>query len=221
MPLAQRSGEHDESASSRIQKLFGKSALAAGQAYSSTRLAYIPLELLRVTAEERSALNVLQPGKKSYWSTGSGQNHELVFKITAACLVGFVKVLNRSTSHLEILLSMHDVASQYVPVQSDLHCPHNKTVMYPTGFLPARFIKIKCRRGTPIALYNVSVVGVLERAVWREMGPDMGNLIVEHPEALLLPAKPAQPADAEPHFPSQQYIKEQEPKPRVQFVTRQ
>jgi hypothetical protein len=33
---------------------------------------------------------------------------------TAPCIVGFVKVLNRSTSHLEIFVAMHDVASQYV-----------------------------------------------------------------------------------------------------------
>jgi hypothetical protein len=53
------------------------------------------------------------------------------------------------------------------------------------------------------------------------MGPDMGNMIVEHPEALLLPSKPALPASlAGPAFPSQQTIKEQEPQPRIQFVTR-
>jgi hypothetical protein len=64
-------------------------------------------------------------------------------------------------------------------------------------------------------------VGVLERVVWREMGPDMGNMIVEHPEALLLPSKPALPASlAGPAFPSQQTIKEPEPQPRIQFVTR-
>lgn len=67
----------------RLAKLFGTAALDPGVQYSSTRLAYIPLELLRVTAEEKAALNALQPGKKSYWSTGSGQNHELVFKMSA------------------------------------------------------------------------------------------------------------------------------------------
>lgn len=109
------------------------------------------------------------------------------YSSTASCLVGFVKILNRSTSHLDILISVHDVANQYIPsqtphaaqchavahfaavlfltrsslsvssalpVQSDSQCPHNKTVMYPTGFLPARFLKIKCRRGSPISLYK-------------------------------------------------------------------
>ncbi len=47
-----------------VQKLFGKS-VGTNEPYSSTRLAYIPLELLRVTAEEKSALNALQPGKVS------------------------------------------------------------------------------------------------------------------------------------------------------------
>lgn len=51
-------------------------------------------------------------------------------------------------------------------------------MMYPCGFLPARFLKIKCRRGSPIALYHVCIVGVLERVVWREMGPEMGSMIV-------------------------------------------
>jgi hypothetical protein len=64
--------------------MFGLNMLPEGQPYSSTRLAYIPLELLRVTAENTAALNVLQPGKKSYWSTASGQNHELVFRMSAA-----------------------------------------------------------------------------------------------------------------------------------------
>lgn len=40
------------------------------------------------------------------------------------------------------------------PVQSDLHSPHNKTIMYPTGFLPCRYLKVKCVRGTPAAMYK-------------------------------------------------------------------
>jgi hypothetical protein len=39
-------------------------------------------------------------------------------------------------------------------VHTDLHCPHNKTVMYPTGFLPCAFIKIRCCRGTPCSIYK-------------------------------------------------------------------
>jgi len=66
----------------------------------------------------------------------------------------------------------------------------------------------------------VSLVGVLERVVWREMGPDMGNTIVEHPEALLLPSKPTLPASEAPTFPSQQNIKEQWPQPPIKHVTR-
>lgn len=67
---------------------------------------------------------------------------------------------------------------------------------------------------------SVSLVGVLERVVWHEMGPEMGHTIVEHPEALLLPSKPAQPASATPAFPSQQSIKEHAPQPPIKQVTR-
>lgn len=69
---------------SRVQKLFGLAQATQGQQYASSRLAYIPIELLRCTAEERPAANLLQPGRKSYWSTASGQNHELVFKMSVA-----------------------------------------------------------------------------------------------------------------------------------------
>jgi hypothetical protein len=143
-----------------VQKLFGLSSLQPGQHYSSSRLAYIPLEIVSVTAEEKGAINMLQtdkvrkitalcccqchrrlrwtrsaslplrtesrlnrsccyihqqgwslqllvsfqllslcspshlssplpcsvplcilPAQKSFWSTGSGQNHEIVFKM--------------------------------------------------------------------------------------------------------------------------------------------
>lgn len=33
--------------------------------------------------------------------------------------MGFVKILNKSTSHLDIMISMHDVASQYVKGQTN------------------------------------------------------------------------------------------------------
>ena len=67
-PSDRRGGDQFEQrdhALTRVQKLFGLSSLAPGQQYSSTRLAYVPLELLRVTAEEKAALNALQPGKVS------------------------------------------------------------------------------------------------------------------------------------------------------------
>ena len=70
-------------------------------------------------------------------------------------------------------------------------------------------------------LCSVSIVGVLERVVWREMGPEMGNLIVEHPEALLLPSKPALPASSVPTFPSHQVIKADKQQPPIQRCTRE
>lgn len=54
---------------------------------------------------------------------------------------------------------------------------------------------------------SVSVVGVLERVVWQEMGPQMGSMIVEHPESLLLPSKPALQTQASLTFPAHQTIK--------------
>lgn len=75
----------------------------------------------------------------------------------------------------------------------------------------------------PLRRLSVSVVGVLERIVWREMGPQLGSLIVEHPESLLLPAKPHADADAALTFPAFQTVKEdpQEPKPRIRQCVRQ
>lgn len=101
---------------------------------------------------------------------------------------------------------MYDVASQYVRIHTDHQTPHNKTIMYPTGFLPCKFVKIKCVRGTPSSMFEVNLVGVLERIIWRSMGPEMGSLIVEHPESLLLPAKPHLAIQATRTFPAHQSI---------------
>jgi hypothetical protein len=73
----------------------------------------------------------------------------------------------------------------------------------------------------------VSVVGVLEQVVWREMGPAMGAMIVEHPESLLLPAKPHQPLTTTHNaylFPAHPHVKEQPldlPKPAIAQCTRE
>ena len=48
---------------SRVNKLFELAKVTQGQQYSSSRLAYIPLEILRTTAEDKPAKNLLQPGK--------------------------------------------------------------------------------------------------------------------------------------------------------------
>jgi len=214
--------------SAAVAAVIGRSSSSSSSSsstpsYSSSRLAYLPVEIVRVTAESRSAQNLLKPGKKTCWSTGSGLNHEIVLTITSPCLLGYVKLLNRSVSHVEIYMAMHDVPSQYVKVHHDLHCPHNKSVMYPVGFLPCRYVKIKCVRGTPIALFNVSLIGVLERVVWREMGPVVGDLLVSHPEALFLPAKPRTQPHEKRTFPAYQDIKEveEEKKEPIRKIIRQ
>jgi hypothetical protein len=57
-----------------------------------------------------------------------------------------------------------------------------------------------------LLLLSVSIVGVYERVVWREMGPQMGEMIVEHPEALLLPAKPTLTHTQMRAYPAHQQI---------------
>lgn len=53
---------------------------------------------------------------------------------------------------------------------------------------------------------SLSIIGVFEETVWYSMGPVLGSLLIEHPEALLLPSKPSMRPQESLTFPAFQTV---------------
>lgn len=158
------------------------------QPHFITRLAKIPWHLLSFSSQspKDKAVNLLSGDKKSFWGTGGGNNHEIRLELDYACLLGFMQICNRSTSYVEIAVSMKNEESSFCTVVSDSCVPHNKTISYNVGFLPCRYLRLRCIRGTPVSAYWLRMIGLpLERS--REvLGFAMNKMLVTEPSRLLM-----------------------------------
>ncbi len=128
-----------------------------------SKLAIVPYRLVTVTAEEitHGVKNICTYDRSSYWSVSSGVNHEIVIELALTSLVGYVQITNKCTSSIEIAVALSDnKRDAYVTVRSDPRMPHNKPITYNAGFLPARYIRLRMLRGTPVSLYSVKILGL-------------------------------------------------------------
>jgi hypothetical protein len=141
--------------------------------------------------------------KGKVWSSGSGTRHELVIQLKESALIGWIKVGNKSTSSMELFVSWDNEqkdGESFVSCYQDHKMPHNKTILYPAGYLPCRFVKIRCLTGTPVSLNEIQLIGVSIKQSNKELGPEMHNLLVEHPGALMRPVIPHLQGDQRKEF---------------------
>jgi hypothetical protein len=69
-------------------------------------------------------------------------------------LIGFVKIHNKGTRKLEIAIAMQNSPSHWITVRDETEVPMEKELVYRVGFLPARFMRVFCRKGAPISIYS-------------------------------------------------------------------
>lgn len=53
---------------------------------------------------------------------------------------------------MSVAISLRDRPSQWITVQQACRVPHSKAIVIRTGYMPARYVRIDCQRGFPIAI---------------------------------------------------------------------
>ncbi len=129
---------------------------------------------------------LLEVHRKSYWSTASGSPHTLLLKLDRNTLLGYLKIANRSVSRLEIAVATRDEESEYVTVRTATRVPQNKVLLIRVGFLPVRFVRVRCLGGSPIALYFIQALGVPTSSVAHTFGTEYREMLVDTTRRLLL-----------------------------------
>lgn len=96
--------------------------------------------------------------------------HTIVLELCEAALLFALKIDNRATRALEVAVAACNKPSAYVTVQHACEVPQNKCVVWRTGFLPTRFVKITCLAGNPISLFSVQAIGLPLSRIYSDFG---------------------------------------------------
>ena len=120
--------------------------------------------------------------KKTYWSVGTGVNHEIIIKFKQPVLLGYIDLYNRSTSRIEIFVSMeHYSNTNYIEAISCTQLLHNKRRKLDILFLPCQYVKLRLKAGNPISLYSVLAYGIPFDTAQYKLGTTITNLIIRRP----------------------------------------
>ena len=112
---------------------------------------------------------------KPWISYDKNRVRELILELDTHVMVYAIKIDNRSTSCLEIGVALRNETNQFVIVQKACNIPHNKLLIWKAGYLPAKFVRVVCRRGA--SLNSVSIWGVPLSA---DIGRDVWNILVSN-----------------------------------------
>jgi hypothetical protein len=159
--------------------------------YEAERHKYIKYSIIQATSNLAQAKTLLTKQTNKYWTVGSGIKHELLLKLDAPALIGWVKIHNKSTNSCEVFTAYDNANKQFLHRYKDDKLPHNKISMFPCGYLPGRFIKLRLNTGRPISLYSIEIVGVPIHNSTVNLGSELHNLLIEHPAALMRPVVPS------------------------------
>ena len=78
----------------------------------------------------------------------------LLLELEETSLLAMAKVSNKSVAELEIAVALHDCPEGYTKVVARTEILRRE-VTYSLGYAPARFLRINCLKGNPIALWQV------------------------------------------------------------------
>jgi hypothetical protein len=104
----------------------------------------------------------------------------VVLELAEAALLFALKIDNRSTRSLEVAVAACNQPSAYVTVQLACEIPQHKCVVWRTGFLPTRFVRVTCLAGNPISLYSVQAIGLPLSRIYSDFDPEFWHLMVEN-----------------------------------------
>lgn len=104
----------------------------------------------------------------------------VVLELAEAALLFALKIDNRSTRSLEVAVAACNHPSAFVTVQLACEIPQHKCVVWRTGFLPTRFVRVTCLSGNPISLYSVQAIGLPLSRIYSDFDPEFWHLMVEN-----------------------------------------
>ncbi|CEO95446.1 unnamed protein product (mitochondrion) [Plasmodiophora brassicae] len=148
-----------------------------------SRLKNIHFAVRRATAErpDGRADNIATATTATAWSTNASANQSITCELEHPCLLGFLTIANASTSNMSVAISLRDLPSQWITVQQACRVPHSKAIVIRTGYMPARYVRIDCQRGFPIAINYVQAMGVPIATANFEFGARLRQMLIERP----------------------------------------
>eukprot|EP01006_Ploeotia_vitrea_P037232 TRINITY_DN66105_c12_g4_i1.p2 TRINITY_DN66105_c12_g4~~TRINITY_DN66105_c12_g4_i1.p2 ORF type:complete len:225 (-),score=103.41 TRINITY_DN66105_c12_g4_i1:583-1185(-) len=158
-----------------------------------SRLRIVPYNIMSASCERPGQLasNITSVKTTSCWGTASGGNHTLLLRLKTPTLLGFLKIHNKGVSCIEVAIATKNAESEFITVASRRGVPLNKCIVLRCGFLPARYVRIRCVRGAPVSLYSVQALGVPKRKIADDFGESYEQLLSDVPhEHHYNPVKP-------------------------------
>eukprot|EP00959_Pyramimonas_sp_CCMP1952_P151248 3164850-Pyramimonas_sp.AAC.1 len=102
------------------------------------------------------AAHLADPDLRNCWSTGTNGKEWVVLELDAPCLVSHIKLHNKSVFEWEIAIGLKHKYDAMLRVRPRCEAPR-RDATYPIGLLPARYVRISCLRGSPVAISYVQV----------------------------------------------------------------
>lgn len=176
----------------------GGSFIRSGNPSGMPWLQAMPYKIHYVSAEAPSceAKHMLERDKQKFWSSGGSLKQTLILKMNSVQMLGYLNLFNKSTSQLQVSVSMVDNNNKYVCVLPVCKVPHNRTTSYQMGFVPCRYVKIECVTGNPVSLYSVQLTGTTPEFIRQKFGSEQVDLLCENTKRLLFSSAAASSAGA-------------------------
>jgi len=160
--------------------------------------------------------NILDVSTTSAWLTTHGAQHELVLELLQPCLLGHVQVHNRASTALEIAIAYqtprellplvraardgHDdgvsvdntaqtrtcKGEAWTTICRDGRMPLGRLISYRTGYLPAKFVKIRFHEGKPVSVNYIRLVGIPCATAEATLGEQDSKLLMDKPLRTLM-----------------------------------
>jgi len=127
-----------------------------------------------------SASNLTLPTGSSWKVHHNGRPATLVLKLEKKSLLWLVKLHNLRTSEVTIWIALQNRKSQYIKVTECQKLAHDRVQDIGMGYLPCRFIKLRCNSPGPyLSMKCIQLMGLEMERLSASVGPRLNSLICD------------------------------------------
>ncbi|XP_020968410.1 uncharacterized protein LOC107617506 isoform X3 [Arachis ipaensis] len=142
------------------------------------RVKALPYKVKAMSRESPSqkALHVLDTDLRTHWSTATNTKEWILLELDEPCLLSHIRIYNKSVLEWEIAVGLRYKPETFQKVRPRCEAPR-RDMIYPTNYIPCRYVRISCLRGNPIAIFFVQLIGVSVVGLEPEFQPVVNYLL--------------------------------------------